>query len=507
MKKGLPPLILCLVVIAGLSPAIFTDYALSDDYAYLYWGNAGEYKLFYDVCILYGRPLLGPLMLPPFIWIDTLSQVGLLRLIGVFGSIVFALVGAHLLHRETKFNALFCGLFGILLALCPGNAYQAMWAACFPYPLASAFALLAGYALAKQLGGGMSTARALRAAGCVLVIYLVLNIYQPSALVALVGGLLACLSAAGRERIVRPLAFLVVIGALFVGYYLLTKHVVQPLLFGGNLPPWANRYGLNLDPATLVAFTAGMVARGLALWSDLGGGIYQVVSILAVAALSLRGVFIWSGKNARLALAGAAVLALFVGFALAPLIVNSERAYFCRTMVAFYGMVSVPLVFGLQQLRGGIVVRAGLAVALIALFVGSSFFYVRQTAENSRWEQAVLRQVVISAVTPETKTIVFIRPQHRAKQRTPRLETGDTWAMLSSWVEMFPKPMLQEIADEKFGRNRAPQFKVYSITRKESRPAADLVIDGPSLFNQGSLGDTAPVQREKARLRKVVQEL
>jgi hypothetical protein len=79
--------------------------------------------------------------------------------------------------------------------------------------------------------------------------------------------------------------------------------------------------------------------------------------------------------------------------------------------------------------------------------------------------------------------------------------------MLSSWVEMSPKPMLQEIADERFGKNRAPQFKVYSITRKDPRPPADLVIDGPSLFNKGSLGETAPVQREKARLRKVAQEL
>ena len=72
---------------------------------------------------------------------------------------------------------------------------------------------------------------------------------------------------------------------------------------------------------------------------------------------------------------------------------------------------------------------------------------------------------------------------------------------------MFPKPMLQEIADERFGKARAPQFKVYSITKKEPRPAADLVIDGPSLLNKGSLGETAPVKREKARLRKMAQEL
>lgn len=507
MKKWLPPLILCLVVIAGLAPAIFTNYALSDDYAYLYWGNAGSYRLFYDVCILYGRPLLGPVMLPPFIWIDTLSQVVLLRLLGVLGSLVLALCGARLLQRETNFGVLSCGLFGVLLALNPGNAYQAMWAACFPYPLASALALLAGYVLAKQLGGGFSRRRALEALGCVLALYLILNVYQPSALVALVGGLLACLSAGGRERIVRPLAFLAIMGVLFVGYYQLTKHVVQPLLFGGSLPPWASRYGLNLDPAAQAAFALDVVARGLALWSDLDGGVYKLVSILVVAALSLWGIFAWSAGNVRLALAGAAVFALFAGFALAPLVVNSERAYFCRTMVAFYGLVSVPLIFGLRRLRGGAAVRAGAGIGLLALFAGSSFFYVRQTAENSRWEQAVLRQVVVSAVTPDTKTIVFIRPQHRAMQRTPRLREGDTWAMLSSWVEMFPKPMLQEIADERFGKNRAPQFQIYSITKKQPRPAADLVIDGPSLLNKGSLGETAPVKREKARLRKVAQEL
>jgi hypothetical protein len=126
-------------------PALFFDYAFSDDYYGLWQQRVSENWT--EAAFIHGRPLQGTIISTIFSWAATVSGLWKIRAI----SILILILISYMLYREFfiffKGNSLLAAIFCLLPVFVPSFGIITVWAATFPIIISLALSLLAGQIL------------------------------------------------------------------------------------------------------------------------------------------------------------------------------------------------------------------------------------------------------------------------------------------------------------------------------------------------------------------------
>lgn len=126
-------------------PALFYDFAFSDDY-YALWQNriSNDWT---NSAIIHGRPLQGIIISTVFSWAETVSGIWKIRLLGILILISIS----YMLYKEFllffKGNPLLASIFSTLPVFLPSFEIITIWSSAFPAIVSLALSLLAGKVL------------------------------------------------------------------------------------------------------------------------------------------------------------------------------------------------------------------------------------------------------------------------------------------------------------------------------------------------------------------------
>ena len=419
-NAGAIPVVIALAIFAIFVPALTAPYAFSDDYPVLYIANGLGSSPWFGTSVVKtvaasGRPLAGVADQLLFSAAGTIDNLWLVRLVGVTGIVLLALL-VHWALVRSHVSLTVAAPIAVLVCTQPAFLVFGSWAVLFNVPYA---AILGG--IASLLTGSAARERrpaAGKLAGAVTVLLGAVFIYQSAAMffwvflaIALVG------SRHDTARIARLLRLhLGVAGLALAVAYVSTKIIVRAV---GTAAPNAARDALVHH----VAGKAGWFLRE-PLYHALSLFELRPASWLAlpVALVAIVGIQLALRREGLQSLRLLAVGALLIPLAFLPSLAVAENSPTYRVQVALTSLIALYASLGAvgiwlvvrDRFEGGALLRAD----RLALATGIAFVFVtcavaartvtKQMVEPQSTELRIMRSQ-LAAVRADAPVIGFVQ--------------------------------------------------------------------------------------------------
>lgn len=396
---------ICLTVFIGLSPAIFGNYAIFDDFRFILdFGWEGKSK-FSSIMVKEGRPLYALVAEAGFKSVIWISDLRWLRLIAVLLAAAVAFFLFRCSRKEVGVVA--AAAIGAVAVLNPGGAIYAFWAACFPYLAAVCLSLIGGWFWTRPTGWGW------RILGCILMLT-ALFIYQPAALFFLLSGIIRHAGSETEEPSLRDPRVLGIVGTLLC-------LVLYFVVFRGYMVLFAiedTRSG-RLDPygafARVGVFFTTLLPQVFKNWGALFGGVtgfmFQLVQAAGVA------FYVWDRRTTwRVrAFSSLLVLALF-GVAAIPFLISADGLSPSRILAPLFAVIGVLAVLGWHRVLALFPATRSLILGATCLLLAGFTFaagYWGHVEPRGR-EVVALREAAAETSKSLPSGLTVIRPSYQA---------------------------------------------------------------------------------------------
>jgi hypothetical protein len=295
--------IVAVVFMIGL-PVLLVTYGFTDDYSFLVVRSDPDHPSFWNDITGMGRPITAVITVAVFRTFSTIESLAWVRLIGVIGVVVFAVVlyRGMLLRQWPGYQAVCASL---CITLSPAFVVYMGWAVTFLYPVGAILAFHAGYSFCSRLSEGRQEGLRARWVSLLYVLFAVFiasAIYQPTAAFTLFSGLLFLRQGSGARRLADELTLILsLVFVFFIGialYYAVFRFSIQPHF---RSDAFSDRASLLSDPVRKAGFIfSSVIPDLLRSWASLVPERFSPVSFTAMwihGVLALWGIYVLSSAR------------------------------------------------------------------------------------------------------------------------------------------------------------------------------------------------------------------
>lgn len=451
--------IIALLLIAGfLFYGIFRVYAYTDVYEFLYHADRDQ---FIHVFVQGGRLFYGILNKCLLVETPSVQALSWLRLFGVVGLILAAIVLYHVLKRYL-FDSLTAGLCALFFMLTPSASITGVWVATYQVGWGLAIALLAGcFATEFFQTSGWKKRLGFLLLAIALGVFSLMT-YQPTYTAFIIPQLLLFLRAPAWKK---TIGFFAVYFFIYIVYY--AVHLTILDVFNLNA---LSRTGVTDEPFRKLQWffrwPLKMVLEGNFIFYR--NGWLKLVAVV-FSAVSLAGVFavIRTQTNAVrvIVIIG---LGVFLFGTYIPNLISSDNWVSYRTLSTLYIFTLVLFFSGVTWLQQNFRYTNALTVALGILMVGNAWYNItRGFTDLQTREYAAVRMEVMRLI-PELKhkeKLLFIMPSFDfvVREGLVRRVVSDEFGSLSSSRDWVPMPMVKQILREAGEKELEQNIKVIGV--------------------------------------------
>lgn len=480
-----------LIAFGLLSMGIFSNYALTDIYEFVWSGRTSEH--FKHVFIQGGRPLYGELNQIIFgKLITTISDLKWIRLFSLFFCVLLSTQVFSFLVK-LKMNTYQAAIYSFLVLMLPSFSVYISWTATYQIPLALNLSFFAGTILIHNIK--KNNKGILQYLFVVPLIICSLTLYQ-SAATAFIIPFVFYFILNSNELIIKSLIRLIVVFILSFGTYFLLFKLSLKLY---NFPPLERS---SLDIINLPYKVIKFYLKDLRPFVHGSAILFQSTILLILFGGTMVGFLLLFVKQKATYFSSLAdqknnsnpnqtksnilsaiknkqfiFLILFIFGALPlsflPNLISSEN-YLCSRTFAPAGMIILFFQFNffIYLLKKNKYIKyVSLSTPVLFIILGSYNTHVGITQIQSR-EYTVCKQTFEQNIPlSNTKHVVFIRPAIGFLQKSKLMNRrfADEFGQLSTSRDWVPVPLFKQLFKEKY--DTAPSFE---ISTELYRPDIDL---------------------------------